>query len=136
MRHSARFSIAPGSVAIVRDEEWLVTGVEQTSDGRLLRCQGLSELVRDTTASFYEGLDDIETLDPAAAIVVADESPHYRRSRLWLEATLRKTAVPLDGSALTVSADMLADPLGYQQTAVRKPSTRPTCARASSSPTR
>jgi superfamily II DNA or RNA helicase len=120
LHDSARFSIAPGSVAIVRDEEWLVTGVEQTSDGRLLRCQGLSELVRDTTASFYEGLDDIETLDPAAAIVVADESPHYRRSRLWLEATLRKTAVPLDGSALTVSVDMLADPLGYQQTAVRK----------------
>jgi superfamily II DNA or RNA helicase len=107
-------------VVIVRDEEWLVIGVEQTSDGRLLRCQGLSELVRDTTASFYEGLDDIETLDPAAAIVVPDESPHYRRSRLWLEATLRKTAVPLDGSALTVSVDMLADPLGYQQTAARK----------------
>ena len=69
----------------MRDEEWLVTGVEQTSDGRLLRCQGLSELVRDTTASFYEGLDGIEALDPAAAIVVPDESPHYRRSRLWLE---------------------------------------------------
>ena len=120
MHDSARFSIAPGSVVIVRDEEWLVTGVEQTSDGRLLRCQGLSELVRDTTASFYEGLDDIEALDPAAAIVVPDESPHYRRSRLWLEATLRKTAVPLDGSALTVSVDMLADPLGYQQIAVRK----------------
>ena len=120
LHDSARFSIAPGSVVIVRDEEWLVTGVEQTSDGRLLRCQGLSELVRDTTASFYEGLDDVEALDPAAAIVVPDDSPHYRRSRLWLEATLRKTAVPLDGSALTVSADMLADPLGYQQIAVRK----------------
>jgi len=26
---TARFSIAPGSVVIVRDEEWLVTGVEQ-----------------------------------------------------------------------------------------------------------
>ena len=59
-------------------------------------------------------------LDPAEATVVADDSPHYRRSRLWLEATLRKTAVPLDGTALTVSGDMLADPLGYQQAAVRK----------------
>ena len=118
---SARFSIAPGSVVIVRDEEWLVTGVEHTTDGRLLRCQGLSELVRDTTASFYEGLDaDLDVLDPAEATVVADDSPHYRRSRLWLEATLRKTAVPLDGTALTVSGDMLADPLGYQQAAVRK----------------
>jgi superfamily II DNA or RNA helicase len=121
VQESARFSIAPGSVVIVRDEEWLVTGVEHTADGRLLSCQGLSELVRDTTASFYEGLDaDLRVLDPAEATVVADDSPHYRRSRLWLEATLRKTAVPLDGTALTVSADMLADPLGYQQAAVRK----------------
>jgi superfamily II DNA or RNA helicase len=120
LHDSAGISIAPGSVIIVRDEEWLVTGVEQTSDGRLLRCQGLSELVRDTTASFYEGLDDIVALDPAASVVVADDSPHYRRSRLWLEATLRKTAVPLDGKALTVTGDMLADPLGYQQAAVRK----------------
>jgi superfamily II DNA or RNA helicase len=118
---SAMFSIAPGSVVIVRDEEWLVIGVEHTTDGRLLRCQGLSELVRDTTASFYEGLDTgLHVLDPAEATVVADDSPHYRRSRLWLEATLRKTAVPLDGAALTVSVEMLANPLGYQQAAVRK----------------
>ena len=107
-------------MVIVRDEEWLVTKVEQTADDRLLRCQGLSELVRDTTASFYEGLDDIEPMDPAAAVVVADGSPRYRRSRLWVESTLRKTAVPLDGAALTVSDDMLADSLGYQRAAVRK----------------
>ena len=121
LHDSARISIAPGSVIIVRDEEWLVTGVEHTTDGRLLRCQGLSELVRDTTASFYEGLDaDLRVLDPAEASVLADDSPHYLRSRLWLESTLRKTAVPLDGTALTVSGDMLADPLGYQQAVVRK----------------
>ena len=113
-------NVAPGSVVVVRDEEWLVTGVERTQDGRLLRCQGLSELVRDTTTSFYEGLDRIQVLDPAQATVVADDSHYYRRSRLWLEATLRKTAVPLDGTAVTISADMLADPLGYQQAAVRK----------------
>ena len=135
--HDSAISIAPGSIVIVRDEEWLVTGVEHTTDGRLLRCQGLSELVRDTTASFYEGLDpDLHVLDPAQASVVADGSPQYRRSRLWLEATLRKTAVPLDGTALTVSGDMLADPLGYQQAAVRKASIRRTSALVSSWPTR
>ena len=105
-------NVAPGSVVVVRDEEWLVTGVEHTWDGWLLRCQGLSELVRDTTASFYQGLDRIEVLDPAQATVVADDSHYYRRSRLWLEATLRKTAVPLDGIALTVSTEMLADSSG------------------------
>src|ERR1022692_3866606 len=113
-------NVAPGSVVVVRDEEWLVTGVERTTDGWLLRCQGLSELVRDTTAAFYQGLDQIEVLDPAQATVVADDSPRYRQARLWLEATLRKTAVPLDGTAITVSAEMLADSLPYQETAVRQ----------------
>jgi hypothetical protein len=84
MREMTQINVAPGSVVAVRDEEWLVTGVEPTQDGRLLRCQGLSELVRDTTASFYEGLDDIEVLDPAQATVVADDSPAYRQARLWL----------------------------------------------------
>lgn len=28
--------VAPGSVVVVRDEEWLVTAVEQTRDGALL----------------------------------------------------------------------------------------------------
>lgn len=119
-RVAADFNVAPGSVVVVRDEEWLVTGVEHTQDGWLVRVQGLSELVRDTTAAFYSALDDIEVLDPAQATVVPDDSHYYRRSRLWLESTLRKTAVPLDGAALTVATEMLADPLEYQLTAVRK----------------
>ena len=113
-------NVAPGSVVVVRDEEWLVTGVEHTQDGWLVRVQGLSELVRDTTAAFYSGLDQIEVLDPAQATLVADDSHYYRRSRLWLESTLRKTAVPLDGAPLTVATQMLADPLEYQLNAVRK----------------
>lgn len=113
-------TVAPGSVVVVRDEEWLVTAVENTLDGQLLHVQGLSELVRDTTASFYESLDDIEALDPRLARLTADDSPGYRRARLWLEATLRKAAVPLIDDRLVVSNGMLADPLPYQHSAVRK----------------
>ena len=112
--------VAPGSVVLVRDEEWLVTGVESTADGWLLTVQGLSELVRDTTATFYESLDDITVVDPAKTMVVGDDSPGYRRSRLWLEATLRKTALPVDDPSLTVSSESLADPLDYQHAAVRR----------------
>ena len=42
-------TVAPGSVVQVRDEEWLVSTVEQTDDGQLLTVQGLSDLVRGTT---------------------------------------------------------------------------------------
>lgn len=113
-------TVAPGSVVVVRDEEWLVTAVETTLDGQLLQVQGLSELVRGTSATFYESLDHIEALDPRAATVIADDSPGYRRARLWLEATLRKSAVPLVEDRLVVSDDMLADPLPYQHSAVRQ----------------
>lgn len=105
-----RLTVAPGSVVVVRDEEWIVTFVETTLDGQLLHVQGLSDLVRGTSASFYESLGHIEALDPRAATVIADDSPRYRRARLWLEATLR-TAVPLVDDRLVVSDRILADPL-------------------------
>ncbi|HLS34539.1 MAG TPA: DEAD/DEAH box helicase, partial [Brevibacterium sp.] len=49
-----------------------------------------------------------------------DDSPRYRRTRLWLEATLRRTPVPFGDPPLTVSHRMLIDPLQYQRRAVAK----------------
>ncbi|WP_444664295.1 SNF2-related protein [Cellulomonas sp. CW35] len=111
--------VAPGSVVVVRDEEWLVHSTEDTADGTLIRVQGVSELVRDLPAVFYTALDTIVPKDPRDATVVADASPRYRSARLWLESTIRKTPVPLTDARLTVSTQALADPLPYQQTAVR-----------------
>lgn len=113
-------NVAPGSIVVVRDEEWLVTSAEQGADGWLVRVRGLSELVAETTAAFYSSLDAIEVQDPKAAKVVADGSSGYRDSRLWLEALLRKTPVPYGDQALTVSTHMLADTLGYQRAAVTR----------------
>ena len=105
---------------VVRDEEWLVTSAEQGSDGWLVKARGLTELVKDTTASFYSSLDRIEVQDPRDAEVVADASSGYRDSRLWLESLLRKTPFPYGDQTLTVSTQMLADSLGYQRAAVAK----------------
>lgn len=112
-------SLAPGSIVVVRDEEWLVTQVRQTGDGQLITAQGLGELVRGTTATFYESLDRIDPLDPRQATLVADGSSGYQNARLWLESTLRRTPLPLTDQRLTVSARALADPLAYQHSAVR-----------------
>lgn len=111
---------APGSTVVVRDEEWLVTSVEAASDGWFVSVVGLSELVRDTEAVFSTALDEIEVQDPTLAKLVADDSAGYRQSRLWLEATLRKTALPLTDPNLSVSTQGLLDPLSYQLTAVRQ----------------
>jgi superfamily II DNA or RNA helicase len=118
--HSAELAVAPGSIVEVRDAVWLVTSTEMTTSGRLVRVQGLSDLVRDTTATFYSDIDTIVPLDPEKATVVGDDSPRYRRAKLWLEATLRKSPIPLNAPELTVSTQMLADPLEYQHAAVRK----------------
>lgn len=112
--------VAPGSIVRVRDEEWLVTQVGRNRDGVLITCQGLSELVQGTTAQFSQALDTIEVSDPHLTRVVADGSPNYRRARLWLEAALRKTPLPVDDPTLAVVDGVLADPLDYQRTAVRK----------------
>lgn len=79
----------------VRDELWLITHVTQSVAGYLLKVRGLSDYVRDTTASFYTAIDDVEVFDPAKVEVVPDHSPGYRTTRLWLETTLRQTPVPL-----------------------------------------
>ncbi|MBN9798206.1 helicase [Pseudonocardia sp. UM4_GMWB1] len=107
-------------MVVVRDEDWFVQSTEQTADGLLVHVRGLTELVRDTTASFYASLDKIEPLDPAQAQVVADASPHYRTARLWVESTFRKTPIPLGDRSLTVATQGLADALSYQQSAVRR----------------
>ena len=112
---------APGVILLIRDEEWLVTRSERASDGEwFITVQGISELVRDTTATFSTALDDVQVLDPADVRVVADDSSRYRRSRLWLESMARKTAVPIGAPELTVATQALADSLPYQLTAVRK----------------
>ncbi len=105
--------IAPGSLVRVRDETWLVTSIEDTADGPLYTVRGVSALVRDTTATFYSSLDQIAVIAPEDTRVVADPSPGSRRTRLWLEATLRKTPLPMDHAGLTVSTRMLADDVAY-----------------------
>ncbi|WP_420849147.1 helicase-related protein [Parafrankia soli] len=111
-------TFAPGSIVVVRDEEWLVTGAEQGADGWRLDVVGLGELVRETTATFFSGLDHIELLDPREAELLPDGSPRHRRTRLWLEATLRRTPMPAGETSLTVSDGMLATHLDYQRRAV------------------
>tara|TARA_R110002020_G_scaffold152794_11_gene331736 strand:- start:99397 stop:99816 length:420 start_codon:yes stop_codon:yes gene_type:complete len=86
----------------------------------MVKVQGLSDLVRDTKAGFYSDIDTIVPLDPAKASVVGDDSTRYRNAKLWLEAALRKSPVPLNPQGLTVDTQMLAAPLDHQQAAVRK----------------
>lgn len=113
--------IAPGGQVVVRDEQCLVRAVQQTpADGMQVHCLGISTLVRDTESSFFTHLDRIEPLRATDTELVADDSPGFRRSRLYLEAVLRKTPIPATDTGLTVAHRQLLRELTYQQKAVQK----------------
>lgn len=113
--------IASGAQVEVRDEEWLVRSVEDTpSDGRMVSCLGTSTLVRDTEATFFTNIDRIVPLRPEDTKLVADNSPSFRKSRLFLEAMLRKTPVPSSDTDLAVASRQLLTPLQYQRRAAHK----------------
>src|SRR5699024_7614751 len=101
---------------VVRDEEWLVRSVRQTErDGLRIEATGASELVRDQDAVFFTSLDHhIEELDPRATKLVADQSPGFRSSRLWLESLLRQSPTPITSTDIVSGHRGLADRMEYQ----------------------
>jgi ERCC4-related helicase len=113
--------LAPGSQVVVRDEEWVIRAVGATEVmGRKISVVGTSELVWDQQATFFTALDKVDPLDPNATKLVADESPNFRSSRLYLESLLRRTPVPLSEPRLTVGPLQLLDSLEYQRQPVAK----------------
>lgn len=105
----------PGSQIEVRDEEWLVRNVTGTDhDGDRIDVVGVSEFVRDQEAVFFTELDNVQLLDPRRTKLTADDSPNFRRSRLFLEAVLRKTPLPQSERGLALADSFLLDSLPYQ----------------------
>jgi ERCC4-related helicase len=83
---------APGARLLIRDEEWLVkTTLPTNTGGTAVRVIGLSELVRNHEAIFLTELDKIAEMKPEDTQLMGDDSPQYRRSRLYLESLLRRT---------------------------------------------
>lgn len=83
---------AAGAHVLIRDEEWMVLSAEPSAHGGYaVRVVGLSELVRNKEAVFLTARDDVLELAPEKTALVHDDSPRYRRSRLYLEALLRRS---------------------------------------------
>jgi ERCC4-related helicase len=89
--------LAPGARVVVRDEEWLVrSAVPVATGGYAVRVVGMSELVRNQERSFLTAVEDqfgsgIQEMRPEDTDLVSDNSPQFRRSRLYLESLLRRT---------------------------------------------
>lgn len=111
----------PGARVEIRGEEWIVRGAEATGYGDVeLHVTGVSPMVRDVEAYFLvagtdarsQGLDEVKLLDPKETKLVRDPSSGYRRSRLFLESLLRRTA-PAD-ARLYIGHRGAIDPSDFQ----------------------
>ena len=103
---------APGSRALIRDEEWLVQHADQCAQGGWqLSCIGVSETVRNGHALFLTALDDVTMIDPAQTELVFDDSPGFMAARLAIEVRLHQSAV--QGDALVLGQQAVMDTLRY-----------------------
>jgi hypothetical protein len=111
--------LAPGARVVVRDEEWLVrSSVPVATGGFAIRVVGMSELVRNQERSFLTALDTITEMRPEDTDLVADASPQYRRSRLYLESLLRRTPPTDDRVCPPIGHWGLCDPASAFSTAL------------------
>ncbi|WP_233646913.1 DEAD/DEAH box helicase [Streptomyces sp. BSE6.1] len=105
-----------GTVIEVRDEEWMVRNSKQVRPGEyLIEAVGASDLVRGQEARFLAPtMDRPRILRPEHTRLIPDDSPHFRRSRLFLEAVLRKTPLPQRERRLALTDGFLLDRMDYQ----------------------
>ncbi|WP_285740509.1 DEAD/DEAH box helicase [Kitasatospora phosalacinea] len=110
----AKPTFAPGAQVWIRDEQWLVKSVAESRDGLMVEVSGVSAFVRGTDAVFYEGLDQIDVLDPRKTSLVPDETSKHAKGRLYLEAVIRKTALPQTEHGLALADSFLMDRQEHQ----------------------
>ena len=118
---------SPGMRVIIRDEEWMVKKAETNSLNRkTIHCVGISKLVKDQQAMFLTDLEHIDPVDPAKVKIIVDESPFFRKSRLFIESQWRQK-IPSDAS-LHVGHQAAMDLMNFQlepaQVALRRPRQR------------
>lgn len=112
-----------------RDEVWVVSEAERIGpDGWRLTVTGVSPLVREQRAVFFTGLEGgpngdgdgaVTALRPEDTELVADDTPGFRRSRLYWESVLRATPLPQAQRSLATVGTHLVDDLPYQREPAR-----------------
>ena len=104
---------APGMRAVIRDEEWLIKKIETNSLGhQVLQCVGITPLERTRDTIFLTDFEQIQIVDPASIQLIADSSPFFKRSLLYLESQWRQQ-LPTDRN-LHIGHKAAMDPMPYQ----------------------
>lgn len=104
-----------GGKVVIRDAEWRILSAELTkAGGQLLKCEGLSQIVRGRVCYFFTLYEnDVKLLLPENTKLVADPSSRFIESRLYIETVLR-TAPRTENDKIYVAHKAAMDPLPYQ----------------------
>lgn len=118
---------SPGMRVIIRDEEWMIKKVETNSlDRKAIYCIGVSKLVKDQEAIFLTDIENIVQVDPSKVRFIIDDSPFFKKSRLYLESQWRQKN-PTD-SELHIGNKAAMDLMNFQlepaQLSLRRPRQR------------
>ncbi|BAX82357.1 DEAD/DEAH box helicase [Labilibaculum antarcticum] len=81
-------SITPGVRITVRGEDFLVT----QNKNHIVEVEGITELVNGMKFSFDLKLENFDIITPENTILLGDQSPNYRRTKLFIETTLRNSS--------------------------------------------
>ncbi len=113
-------TLAPGVRVEIRGEEWIVLQKDPLAQynnkpAYSLLVTGVSELVRDQTTRFISYLEgeSLKIIDPAETQLTTDDSPLFRKSRLYLQSLLLQS--PISGEGLGLGHLGAVDDLPYQR---------------------
>jgi superfamily II DNA or RNA helicase len=108
----------PGAMIRIRSSTWKVTSHERRSDGHIVSCRGMAGITKGKSAKFVLELEnDYAVLDPAEVNLVADSSPRYEDTKLFLEAAFRST--PTTASQPLTLGKAAIDDLSFQHEPVK-----------------
>ncbi|MBE1532627.1 DEAD/DEAH box helicase [Actinomadura algeriensis] len=109
-------SFPPGARIEVRDAEWIVRTCAPTGDGNFkITAVGASEFVRDEEAVFFTDIELPQQLRAEETTLEQDATARFAKSRLFLEAVLRRTPLPQTERGLALADRFLLDELAYQR---------------------
>ncbi|MDR0696267.1 MAG: DEAD/DEAH box helicase [Christensenellaceae bacterium] len=108
-----RIEFQPGAHIIVRGAEWIVKEIRITESKRtIIKCIGVSEIVKHKNLMFFTDIDEMEILNPGEVEFVIDKSPNFTDTKLYLESYFRQQ-IPTDKD-IHIGNRALIDEHAYQ----------------------